>query len=330
MIKLKGIYTIRDTRHPYYWDVVFEWEDELSRALDIPLIRVGEKYDKLYRSSISTRILNRLNFYQWKDRFLFNPSGYYIAFHIGPPGIYSFHSRKDVIPIIIDFWKSENLKKFESIFSLNKFVFVTSKEVFNYLTSQKLKINLAHLALSLPDKLMADYSNQQRPFDLIQLGRQNEKLTAFTTRLLVDFPDINYVHGQTIDGKLQMISSRHGTLGEFSSRESFITLLKKARISLLSAPGLDADSKRTGGFSPVTPRFLESAACGCKLIGIYPENDDFVHYGINNICANVKTYEEFQSLVLNYLKDPTIPDYREFLLTHLTTQRATQLLAAIS
>src|SRR5688572_28239637 len=112
-MKVSGIYTIRDTPHPYYWDVVYEWEDELSKALKIPLIPVGKNYDVIYEPSTINKILNRLNFYQWRDRF-FQPTEFYLAFHIGPPGTYSFHSRKNVIPIIIDFWKSENLKKFES------------------------------------------------------------------------------------------------------------------------------------------------------------------------------------------------------------------------
>src|SRR5687768_9049122 len=141
MVELAGIYTIRDTPHPYYWDVVYEWEDELSKTLNIPLIPVGKEYDVIYKPSVARKVLNRLNYYQRKDRYFFHPTKFYIAFHIGPPGVYSFHSRKNVIPIIIDFWKTENLKKFESLLSLTKVVFVTSREVYNYLIEQELQIN---------------------------------------------------------------------------------------------------------------------------------------------------------------------------------------------
>jgi hypothetical protein len=330
MVELCGIYTIRNTKQPYYWDVVFGWEDELSKALDIPLIPVGREYDDIYKPSVARKILNRINFYQRKDQYLFNPLKYYLAFHIGPPGVYSFHSRKNVIPIIIDFWKSEDLKRFESIFSQSKIVFITSKEVHNYLLGKKLKLNLEHLALSLPDMALSSVRNEKREFDLIQLGRQNEQLSGYVKSLLSEFPEINYVYGEKIDGRMQMVSTRKGNLGEFTSHESFLNLLKQTKISLLSAPGMDNDAQRTGGFSPVTPRFLESAACGCHLIGVYPENDDFLFYGISQVCVNIKDYQSFRTTVLKYLDDQKNPDYNNFLRRHVTSKRAVELKEKLS
>jgi hypothetical protein len=98
----------------------------------------------------------------------------------------------------------------------------------------------------------------------------------------------------------------------------------------LSGPGLDDDAERTGGFSPVTPRFFESAACGCKLIGIYPQNEDFLYFRINEICANVSDYKSFRNLVLRYLNDQSIPEYAEVLGLHLTSKRAAELLTKLS
>jgi hypothetical protein len=119
-------------------------------------------------------------------------------------------------------------------------------------------------------------------------------------------------------------------LGQLTNRESFLNLLRKSKISLLSTPGLDADVERTGGFSPVTPRFFESAACGCNLIGIYPENADFAYFGINQICANVKDYESFRTKVLEKLSDKATPDHKEFLARHLTSHRAVELREKLS
>lgn len=330
MVELAGIYTIRNTAHPYYWDIVYEWEDELSKALNIPLILVGDEYDKIYKPSAGKKILNRVNFYQRRDQYLFNPSHYYLAFHIGPPSVYSFHSQKNVIPIIIDFWKSENLDRFESIFSLSDFVFVTSKEVYNYLLGKNVKTKLGHLALSLPDKIFSQRSDEKKKFDLIQVGRQNDELTQYVKLLLKEFPTINYIRGEKIDGVLQMVSTRDGNLGEFASRESFLKLLRQTKISLLSAPGLDADAVRTGGFSPVTPRFLESAVCGCHLVGVYPENADFTYYGIDQICTKVSDYKSFRDSILKFLIDEKIPDYREFLVNHITSRRAMELKQKLS
>jgi hypothetical protein len=330
MIRLGGIYTIRDVKQPYYWDIVFEWEDELAKQLELPLIRVGEKYDRIYKPSWIRKVFNRLNAYQVWDRLFFQPKKYFLAFHIGPPGVYSFHSRKDVIPIIIDFWKAEDLNRFQHIFSLSKIVFITSREVFNYLESQKIRVNISHLALSLADKVYHEPGRQEKEFDLIQPGRQNEQLGQYTKLLLAEFPELHYVYAKKLDGKLVMFSTRRGNLGEFASREAFLNLLRRTKITVLSAPGLDDDAKRTGGFSPVTPRFLESAACDCCMVGLYPANDDFTYYGIDKICKNVQDYTAFRSAVLKFLQDPQLPDHREFLARHLTSQRAVELKEKLS
>lgn len=330
MIELGGIYTIRNTKQPFYWDVVFRWENEFSRTLNIPLVEVGHEYDNIYKPSIARKVLNRINFYQASDRLFFNPKKHYLAFHIGPPGVYSFHSRKNVIPIIIDFWKSEDLKRFESIFALNKLVFITSREVYNYLLHKKIDVRIEHLALSLPDGAMADVANEKRKFDLIQLGRQNQQLTSFTKKFLEEFPSTNYIYAEKIDGRMQMFSTRDGALGEFPSHESLLNLLKQTKVSLVSAPGLDDDAQRTGGFSPVTPRFLESAACGCHLVGVYPDNDDFRYFGIDEICANVTDYDSFKSIVLQYLHSQSAADHRSFLTRHLSGTRANELKEKLS
>lgn len=325
MIEISGIYTVRDTTHPYYWDIVFEWEDELSKALNLPLIPVGKAYDEIYRPSICRKILNRVNFYQRVDQYLFKPTSYFIAFHIGPPGVYSFYCRKNVIPIIIDFWMTENLRRFESIFSLSEIVFVTSRQVYNYLLKKKVRVKLDHLALSVPDSILSQKYDQRRIYDIIQLGRQNDKLTGYVKKLLKEFPEINYVFAEKISGSINMISTQQGNLGKFDSRDSFLSLLRKSKISLLSAPGLDGDAERTGGFSPVTPRFLESAACGCRLVGIYPENDDFAFYEINKICSNIVSYDNFRRTILTFLDSQEIPGYQDYLSNHLTSKRAFKL-----
>ncbi|MEJ7645118.1 MAG: hypothetical protein WKF87_11025 [Chryseolinea sp.] len=330
MIKLAGIYTIRDTSQPYYWDIVFDWEDQISKTLAIPLISVGRRFDRIYKPDLSRKILNRLAIYKKLDEKFFTPSKYYLAFHIGPPGVYSFHCRKDVIPIIIDFWKHENLKRLESILALNEIVFISSREVFEFLLQENTTLRLAHLGLSLPDKLLSPSKDILKTYDLIQFGRQNEKMAEYVSRLLRDHPRIHYVYAENIEGKVNMISNHHGTLGEFLSRQSFLNLLMKTRISLLSAPGLDKDRVRTGGFSPVTPRFLESAACGCHLIGIYPQNSDFDYFDINSVCSQPSDYESFERLVLKLLSEKNPPDHSSFLRRHVTSLRAVELLKKIS
>ena len=324
-MKVNGIYTIRDVSHPYYWDIIYEWEDIFSQVFDAPLIPVGKDYDEIYRPSFFRKILNRINYYQIRDRYFLQPTDYYLAFHIGPPGVYSFHSRMNVIPIIIDFWGTENTQRFEKIFYKSPAVVVSSKQVYNYLKSKRINLNLLHLPLSLPDKYMLRNLGSDREIDVVQMGRQNSQLAQFMEQLMKEHPEIHYVWAENRGGVFYMISNKNGNLGKFSDRESFMGLLRRSKVSLLSAPGVDQDFSRTGGFSPVTPRFLESAACGCHLIGIYPNNDDFNEYGISDFCKTFQTYHEFRNLILESLDSKHPATNHSFLQNHLTSKRAGEL-----
>ena len=325
-MQISGIYTIRDTPQLHYWDIVFEWEDQISKTLRIPLIPVGKQYDQIYRPSLLRKLFNRLNVYQWFDNLFFTPTNYYLTFHIGPPGVYSFYTRNNVIPIILDFWKNENIRRLESVFRLCPAVFVTSQEVYLYLQEKKVTLNLKHISLSLPDKYVTFDNSGLRDIDIIQIGRSNSTFDQYMKQFLTEFPKIHYVFAKRIGNEMAIVSNKGGEAVVAKKREDFIKLLKRSKISLVSAPGLDNDKTRTGGFSPVTPRFFESAACGCKLLGIYPQNADFEFYGIKEVCPSVTSYDQFRILAANYLGDPAVPDFSSFLKNHITSKRANELL----
>jgi hypothetical protein len=326
MLRIGGIYTIRDTRQPHYWDIVFEWEDQMAITLGVPLIPIGKKFNKIYNPSTLKKILNRINFYQAKDRIFFHPKIYYIAFHIGPPGVYSFYTRNDVIPVIIDFWKYEDLRRLESIFQLSKIVLITSREVFNYLSPIVSRIKVEHLALSLPDKYLPAHDIPIRDIDIIQIGRRNATFDLYMNQFLAEFPDTHYVSAKKIGEEIHIVSNQSGDMGIFAKREDFMSLLRRSKVSLVSAPGLDEDKSRTGGFSPVTPRFLESAACGCKLLALYLQNADFDYYKISQVAPVVTNYKHFRELANEYLMTDATPDYSHYLQAHLTSKRAKELL----
>lgn len=325
-MKISGIYTIRDVPRPSYWDIVFEWEDQIAETLNIPLICVGRRFDKIYRPSFIRKILNRLNVFQVIDRYLSVPSRFHLAFHIGPPGVYSFYTRNNVVPVIIDFWKNENINRLESIFRICPIVFVTSREVFNFLQNRiSKKVRWGHLPLSLPDKYCALDTGVRRDIDIIQVGRSNTTLDTYMDIYLKEFPNTNYVYAKKAGNEVLMVSSKDGDLGSIRNRSDFIMLLRRSKVSLVSSPGLDNDKLRTGGFSPVTPRFLESAACRCHLLGIYPDNADFEFYEINQICQTINDYNHFKKLIGMCLYSQPTPDFTTFLQKHLTSKRALEL-----
>lgn len=325
-MEISGIYTIRDTPQPTYWDIVFEWEDQISQTLNVPLVYVGKRYDKIYQPGFGKKILNRLNIYQWIDRYFLLKEPKFLAFHIGPPGVYSFYTSMNVIPIIIDFWKHEDINRLEKIFKYSKVVFVTSKEVHNYLKSIQARVTLEHLSLSIPDKYLKLPKGSTKDIDIIQIGRSNALFNEYVNKFLEMYPSTHYVSAKKINDEVEIVSNKHGSIGKNKSRAEFMNLLQRSKISLVSAPGIDEDRKRTGGFSPLTPRFFEGAACGCRLIGLYPQNEDFKYYGISQICPSVNTFSEFKSLVMKYLAESKTPDFRTFLENHLTSKKTNELL----
>jgi len=328
-MKLRGIYTIRDTVQPYYWDIVFEWEDIFSKALNLPLIRVGSRYDNIYKPSTLRKVLNRLNIYQ-RFEALFRSSDAYLAFHIGPPGVYSFYTSPNVIPIIIDFWKHEPLGRLRNIFSNSSVVFVTSKEVCNFLAENSISLPIEHLAVSLPDSCLYPVSNTMRRHDIVQFGRQNSLLTAFVKRLLEERPEIDYVFAEKVGDKQIIRSTKYGDLGEARSRTEFMNILRQSKVCLVSTPGIDGDTDRTGGFSPVTPRFLEAAGAGCQLVGTYADNADSNYFDLEQICKRVSDYDSFKSEVLEGVSRMTPVDHHSYLANHLTSARASELIAKLS
>jgi hypothetical protein len=230
------------------------------------------------------------------------------------------------VPIIIDFWKNEDLERLKSVLRLCQMVFVTSREVYNYLLNMKVELNVQHLALSLPDKHASHPHSTDRDIDIIQIGRRNAIFNDYMERFLKEFPATHYVYAKKVDDQLVIVSNKSGVMGVFQKREEFLSLLRRSKISLVSAPGLDEDKVRTGGFSPVTPRFLESAACGCNLLGIYPENADFDYYRIREVCVSVTNFDQFKALARKYLTSQITPDYTTFLQKNLTSTRTTELL----
>ncbi len=83
-------------------------------------------------------------------------------------------------------------------------------------------------------------------------------------------------------------------------------------------------SRYIGGYNPVSPRFYESVACFCRIIGRFPHNEEFKLSGLNEIIHVVESYEEFEAIALCYLWKPFDKriEYLELLVRHVTTHRA--------
>jgi len=307
------------------WHVVHEWEDILSDKLTIPIVDLKEEG---LLAKINNQLKNKVNGYRqlrsyFTDKRLSNTCS--LVFHLK---VQHFVPQNH-IPVIVDFWKNQDLNRFYKAYQKCPLVLISSREVFDFLKGKKCPLNIAHWGLSLPDYYFttADYSN--KTIDILQAGRQNEMLSSYVERLISEDPSIHYVYKKGENGRLHYISSIDGDLGALDSREAYMKLLQKSKIALYSSPGLDGGENRTGGFNQITPRFLEYLASGCSVIGRYKMNSDADYYEMPKFCTNIESAEQFTLRVKQLLDKKPSKDERainhSYLQQHITSKRAESL-----
>lgn len=303
MIELKSIISNRWYNRWPTWLMVHEWEDVLASCLQIP-IQNSEQNSELKCSEFN------------------------LLFLAIAKEIEIFSENRQLIPIVMDVWGGD-LLKFSQHIQHFRLIFVTCLDAFHGLRDLGCN-NVEYLPYSVPDKYILDHI-PEKDIDIIQFGRTNPVLDCYMNIFLNKYPDTNYVTTMHRDQRLYFHSTRYGIMGESDSREKFMNLLARSIISLVSTAGMDS-SRDTGGFNPVSPRFYESAAGFCRIIGRIPHTEEFEIFGINDIACRVDSYEEFEGFVLDYLSRPfdRFKEYRDFLVQHTTSRRAPLIQNAIS
>lgn len=319
-----SIYTDRNYQKWPSWDIVYEWEDEISNRLNIPINNTpyirgffARIVSKLFRKVIHNDLIENY-WYANKD---FN----YIYFEMYPKHFKSFSNQKNVIPIIIDFWNNEEvINDLIKYYKKCPFILVSSLEVLNHLKKSNCYLNLIHFPLSLPDKYrLGPNQTFKKKYDVVLAGRTNPILWEYLKNFEFTHPKIEYLYQEHQNGELFYRSNKNGIIGKFQSRVEYINLIRSAKISLYATPGIDGGEKLTGGFNPVTPRFFELLSAGCYVIARYPQNEESEFYQLDTICPSVNNYEDFSKQMNFALNSNELPIKRnsEYLKKHYTSTR---------
>lgn len=325
---LTKIYSDRYYQTGANYHLVYEWEDELARDLKIPIQNSPFPSDNIF-TKISGKIGNR--FFSNDLTSLFNKQkldeGKYLYFEMSPKKTISFSNYKNAIPVIIDFWNKSNIESFKYAYRKCEYLLVTSLEIMKFLEKENLGSKLIHFPLSLPDKYKIDPHNSDQKFhkkyDIVLAGRTNPILWSYLKEYEKYNPDLEYLYQELQKGELYYRSNKNGIVGNFHSREDYIGLIKSAKVSFYSTPGIDGGETRTEGFNPITPRFFELLASGCHIIARYPNNEESEFYQLDTICPSIKNYEQFKKqldLALNSKTQP-IKKNAEYLSNHYTSTR---------
>ena len=321
--------TERNLHHEVFYDIVFEWEDELCKALKTQLF-YARNYN-FFGRDVSRSLLYRLHINVEDIRLCGKIAFAYEMFGDAHEDL--IHSSHTAICVIDFYPQIENLHHFYYTHRKTPYLFVSSREVYDFLMNHHPERKIYHLPLSLPDQYRISANTVfEKKYDLVPVGRQNEKLMDWL-HIYSKNHHINYVYRKYADHSNNAFPY-YTNDGKFVSnvvtRADYFSLLRKSKIAFYTTPGIEGDPKNTYGFSQVTPRFLELLSCGCLLLGCYPDNADTRYYRLEEYVVNVNSYEQFENAMNSLLKKKVdIEKYSSFLESHYTSAIAKKLIDVI-
>lgn len=324
---IKSVITTREVEKWPSHQVLYEYEDVFCNELNIDL----ESLTKNEYKGIKARIIGKLPTKIFNHRIctLKCTTGSNSVAFIMNPYISRRYINKSVIPIFIDVWHRDLDTLITLTKELNLF-FVISYDMYNSIKNMDPKSKVQYLPLSISDKWISDRQKKisRKTIDVIQYGRRSEILHSYMLKYVEKHKAIEYIYQVPKDKRLFYYSTTKGELGEIDTREKFMSLLGKCRVSLVSATGYDG-SRDTDETFTVPARFFESAINYCYMIGRYPKNQDFNRLNIEDVCDNVNSYEEFQCLMDAYLNSETFlkeSEYEHFIEDNVTSKRVQSVL----
>lgn len=336
-MNLKYVYTKRNFESEVFYDLVYEWEDDLANELKLSLY-FEYSSAAIYEIWSHKFIRGLYRLFPFLCKWFF-PSDNGLRFdmlpHMGKRRANSEH----IIPCVIDFYlQEEQLSQFNISNKHHPLMLISSMEAYNYLLEKKAFIkdlNIQHFALSISDKYKIDSNTRfEKEYDLVLMGRQNPVLADFFNEYVKTHPTIKYVYRKIEGGSFNYYLVQNGketSIGGINKREQYMALMRKARIGFYSTPDIDTDHERAHGFNQVTPRFLEWIACGAHVIARYMPNPDSEYYRLQDFSKPIETYEEFEKAMdyaLTHEVDMT--KYSEYLSHHYTSVRANELRCIIN
>lgn len=302
-MEIKRILSTRSSNSMVYSDLIYEWEDDFSQELSIPIYSNGNLVESLlFRFYMLCAYIHLESFLQLIDR-CFSSKKKILCFTLYPSKFFSYRTSANKIPFIVDFDYNVDLNDFYRIYRNCALVIISSRVAFEYLKEKGCPLNIAHVPLSLKSNLQIPYVNYRRRKYDIFVARQNEVLMQYLSTYIEKYPKTEYVIRKWEDNKLYSCnayySNLRGRLGEFSDRSSYFNLLSECRVAFYSTPGCDNKAKRF--MNHVTPSLLEYLTAGCKIVARYQINPDTLYYNFPNNFENMQTYAEFESLLNKYL-----------------------------
>lgn len=306
------------------WRIVREWDEIIAATLGLKL-----KSESRLSRFLKCRIIDKykglakmINFFKKKRNDLS------LRFIMGADTKESCFVDKNTIPVIIDFWLEEkDLPCFYHVYKNAPLVIVTNREVYRFLKENDCPLQIEHWALSYPDQYALKEEVLEKEYEFCIFGRPNPFFIRMLDKYCESHPDFTFIRNNGDINHREYIDASGNVIAKDTGRASYLTMIRKTKISCYTTPGLDEAKKDTTRFNQVTPRLFEMLCNGCMVIGHYPDSEDTEWYELQSIVPKVETYQDFES-TLDHLRRIQF-DYNAvsaFMNKHYTSQRALELI----
>lgn len=297
--------------------LVFEWEDEMLKAIEGSRLFLEKDFEvNGHRLLGSLARRTGINFYslQLRGRNAFR-------FSMSPDLNHNPWNLPEISTNIIDFYLTkDSLKRFYANYDKVDRLYVSSREVFEFLMDNHPEREVRHLPLTLPDKYRITKDTQfDKKYDIVMLGRQSPTLRGYLEEYSTKHA-LYYVQNTGRKGEnLKYLTNRGEVIPDIVTREDYMNLLRKSRMALYGTSGIDGE-RPTNGFHQVTPKFLEDIACGCHVISRYVDNPDTDFFELGRMSMRVNNFQQFEEAMEYALHEPVdMQKYAEYLQNHYTS-----------
>lgn len=321
MDRLNRIYSYWDGENTPSHKIVLEWEQILSSELGLKIVVGSKLWDKIcwhIEKNHLTPIYHSLV-----------PKGELrLVFEMSARLIKRCEFDKNTIPVIIDYWLDDKyIPEFFEAYGKCPLILITNREVYDLLISTNPTVPIEHWPLSFPDQYaFKGNENYKKKYEFTIIGRPNPFFIRMLDRYCENHPDFTYIMSSGGIHDRKYVTNKGQFVAEGKSRESYLDMIRKTKISCYTTPGLDESKTDSDKFNQVTPRVMELLCNGCHVIGHYPLTADVKWYRLNEIVPNVNTYKEFEAqLDKMRVTDFDICKMKSFMSQHYTSVRASML-----
>lgn len=315
-----------------YWVVIYEAEDELVKTIENA--ELYKRKDVKIAGKPIFRFIGQKVGFDIDSLCLGNRQTFYYDMSPSLRGNKGRNKPNNSVCMIDYFLSEDELKRFYDVYSNVAHLFVSSREVYDFLQEHNPPRKVEHLPLTLPDKYAITKDTRfSKQYDLVLPGRQNQLLIDWLHQYEKTH-EITYVFRGKHDtkrGQFPYYTNKGDFVGWVNTRDQYIDLLQKSRVAFYSTPGIDCDERQgTNSFHQVTPRFLEEIASGCNVLACYIDNSDTRFFELDKMAHRVTSYEDFERALEQAIEEP--PDmavYASYLEKHYTSVIARQLEAIL-